>query len=53
MSSSTMVGIQGNMDVIQNMSSIIASEVGKGLGVAMQNVTKAGPAHLPGNGVGR
>jgi hypothetical protein len=52
MSSSTTVGIQGNMDVVQNMSGIIASEVGKGLGVAMQNVTKAGPAHLPGNGAG-
>ena len=40
------------MDVVQNMSGIIASEVGKGLGVAMQNATKASPAHLPGNGAG-
>ena len=48
-STSTMVGIQGNMDVVQNMSGIIASEVGKGLGVAMQNATRAGPAHLTGN----
>jgi len=39
MSASTMVGIQGNMDVVQNMSGIIHSEVGKGLGVAMQNAT--------------
>jgi hypothetical protein len=51
-SASTMVGIQGNMDVVQNMSGIIASEVGKGLGVAMQNATRAGPAHLTGNGSG-
>jgi len=50
MSSSTMVGSQGNMDVVQNMSGIIAYEVGKGLGVPMQNATKASPAHLPGNG---
>ena len=53
MSSTTTVGIQGNMDVVQNMSGIIASEVGKDLGVAMQNASKAGgPAHLPGNGAG-
>jgi hypothetical protein len=39
------------MDVVQNMSGIIASEVGKDLGVAMQNASKAGgPAHLSGNG---
>ena len=51
MSSTTTVGIQGNMDVVQNMSGIIASEVGKDLGVAMQNASKAGgPANLPGNG---
>ncbi len=43
-STSTTVGIQGNMAVIQNMSGIIAMEVGRGLGVAMQNVTMAGPA---------
>ena len=41
------------MDVVQNMSGIIASEVGKDLGVAMQNASKAGgPAHLSGNGAG-
>jgi hypothetical protein len=40
--SGTTVGIQGNMAVVQNMSGIIATEVGRGLGVAMQNVTKAG-----------
>jgi hypothetical protein len=43
-SASMTVGIQGNMAVVQNMSGIIATEVGKGLGVAMQNVTGAGPA---------
>ncbi len=43
-SASTTVGIQGNMAVVQNMSGIIATEVGRGLGVAMQNVTRAGPA---------
>jgi len=37
----TTVGIQGNMAIVQNMSGIIATEVGKGLGVAMQNATKA------------
>ena len=30
---STAVGIQGNMAVVQNMSGIIATEVGQGLGV--------------------
>jgi hypothetical protein len=39
--SSTTVGIQGNMVIIQNMSDIITTEVGKGLGFAMQNATKA------------
>jgi hypothetical protein len=34
---STTVGIQGNMAVVQNMSGIITTEVGHGLGVAMQN----------------
>jgi hypothetical protein len=29
------------MAVVQNMSGIIATEVGRGLGVAMQNITKA------------
>jgi hypothetical protein len=36
---STTVGIQGNMAVVQNMFGIIATEVGRGLGVAMQNAT--------------
>ena len=49
-STSTTVGIQGNMSVVQNMSGIIASEVGKGLGVAMQNAAKAGPSQLAGAG---
>lgn len=40
----TTVGIQGNMAIVQNMSGIIATEVGKGLGVAMQNATKASTA---------
>jgi len=35
--SGTTVGIQGNMAIIQNMSGIIATEVGKGVGFAMQN----------------
>jgi len=34
---STTVEVQGNMAVVQNMSGIIATEVGRGLGVAMQN----------------
>jgi hypothetical protein len=38
------------MAVVQNMSGIITSEVGKGLGVAMQTVTKAGPSQLAGTG---
>jgi hypothetical protein len=49
-SASTTVGIQGNMAVVQNMSGIIATEVGRGLGVAMQNATKAGPAQAGGMG---
>ncbi len=32
------------MAIVQNMSGIIATEVGKGLGVAMQNTTKASTA---------
>ena len=40
----TMVGIQGKMAIVQNMSGIITTEVGKGLGIAMQNANKAGPA---------
>jgi hypothetical protein len=43
-STSTTVGIQGNMAVVQNMSGIITTEVGRGFGLAMQNVTRAGPA---------
>ncbi len=35
------VGIQGSMSVVQNMSGIIATEVGKGLGAAMQQVAKS------------
>jgi hypothetical protein len=49
-SASTMVGIQGNMAVVQNMSGIIATEVGQGLGAAMQNATRAGPAQAGGTG---
>jgi hypothetical protein len=41
-STSTTVGIQGNMAVVQNMSRIIATEVGRGLGVAMQNAAISG-----------
>jgi hypothetical protein len=39
------------MAVVQNMSDIIAMEVGRGLGVAMQNVTRAGPAQAGSAGV--
>jgi hypothetical protein len=39
---STTVGIQGNMAAVQNMSGIIATEVGRGLGVAMQNAAISG-----------
>ncbi len=43
-------GIQGNTTVVQNtMSGIIATEVGPGLGVAMQNAAKIGPTHARGN----
>ena len=45
---STTVGIRGNMEVVQNMSGIIATEVGRGLGVAMQNAAKSGPPHSGG-----
>jgi hypothetical protein len=45
---STTVGIQGNMAVVQNMSGIIATEEGRGLGVAMQNAAKSGPTHAGG-----
>ena len=33
----TTVEVQGNMAVVQNMLGIIATEVGRGIGVAMQN----------------
>jgi hypothetical protein len=36
------------MAVVQNMSEIIATEVGRGLGVAMQNAAKSGPPHAGG-----
>ena len=39
---STTVGIQGNMAVVQNMSGIIATKVGHDLGVAMQNAAISG-----------
>ena len=39
----TTVGIQGNMAIVQNMLGIIATEVGKGLGFAMQNANKRAP----------
>ena len=45
---STTVGIRWNMEVVQNMSGIIATEVGRGLGVAMQNAAKSGPPHSGG-----
>ena len=48
--SGTTVGIQGNMAIIQNMMGIIAMKVGKGLGFAMQNANKAGPAQLGNSG---
>ena len=38
---STTVGIQGNMSVVQYMSGIIATEGGRGRGVAMQNAAKS------------
>jgi hypothetical protein len=42
----TMVGMQGNKAVMQNM----ATEMGRGLGVAMQHTSKAGPAQSGGAG---
>jgi hypothetical protein len=48
MPASTTVGIQGNMSVVQNMLGIIASEVGRGLGVVMQNVAISGKQHAGG-----
>jgi hypothetical protein len=45
---STKVGIQDNMVVVQNMSGIIATEVGCSLGMAMQNAVKAGPTQAKG-----
>ena len=44
--------IQGNIAVVQNMSVIIATEVGQGLGVAMQNASKVGPAQAGGTKAG-
>ena len=38
------------MAIIQNMSGIIATEVGKGLGFSMQNATKASTAQLGNSG---
>jgi hypothetical protein len=49
----TRVGIQGNMAVVQNMSGIITTEVGCGLGVAMQNASKAGPTQADGTKAGK
>jgi hypothetical protein len=49
-SASTTVEIQGNMAIVENISGIIANEVGQRLGVAMQNVTRAGPVHAGGAG---
>jgi hypothetical protein len=36
------------MAVVQNMPGIIATEVGRRLGVAMQNAAKLSPAHIGG-----
>jgi len=49
---STTVGIQGSMAVVQNMSGIIATEVGRGLGVAMQNAAITGKQQAGGTIVG-
>ena len=38
------------MAIVQNMSGIIATEVGKWLGFAMQNANKAGPAQSGSSG---
>ena len=46
----TTVGIKENMEIVQNMSGNIVTEVGKGLGFAMQNANKAGPAQLGSSG---
>ena len=50
---STTVGIQWNMAVVQNMSGIIATEVGRGLGVAMQNAAISGKQNAGGTTVAR
>ncbi len=50
---STKVGIQGNMAVVQNMLGIIATEVGRRLGVAMQNAAMAGPTQADGMRAGK
>jgi hypothetical protein len=49
---STKVGTQGNMAVVQNMLGIIATEVGRVLGLAMQNVVKAEPMQAKGTRAG-
>ncbi len=36
------LGFQGDMATVRNMSGIIATEVGRGLGAVMQQATKAG-----------
>ena len=41
------------MAVVQKMSGIIATEVGRGLGVAMQNAVKAGPTQAKGTRAGK
>ena len=38
------------MAIVQNMSGIIATEAGKGLGFAMQNANKASPVQLGSSG---
>ncbi len=50
---STKVGIEGNMAMVQNMLSIIATEVGHGVGAAMQIAVKAGPTQAEGKRAGK
>ncbi len=50
---STKVGIQGNMVVVQKILDIITTEVGCGLGVAMQITVKAGPMQAKGTRAGK
>jgi hypothetical protein len=49
---STKVRIKGNMADVQNLSGIIATEVGRGQGVAMQNAAKAGLMQADGTRAG-